>query len=299
MDTTPMTPIEIDTELADIFERQYELNATISRTMDSLHRMVGDTHARNGWDLSSQETRRQAQEIVDGSRAVARGYGRNDADRALASLLFTGKELVALEAKAAPLHGEYERRPWSRFFLAKSQDGHVHSSMGCSTCNREGKSTEFAWQPQMSGKTEAEAVAEYGMSMCTMCFPTAPADPAFKLEPRAKREARETREAAKAERDAAKAAKAITNPDGTPLKLTGRFGDTITTLASAQQSLRDEMFDIHFYGVLYPQNDQSEKETNVEILLAAIAAKTGRDAEDIRTEFDTKAQAKAAKALKN
>ena len=37
---------------------------------------------------------------------------------------------------------------------------------------------EFAWQPQMSGKTETEAVAEYGMIMCTVCFPTAPADPA-------------------------------------------------------------------------------------------------------------------------
>lgn len=60
---------------------------------------------------------------------------------------------------------------WSRFFLV--QDGHIHRSMRCSTCYI---STSFSWLPDLSGMTEAEAVAEYGGILCSVCYPSAPVE---------------------------------------------------------------------------------------------------------------------------
>ncbi len=65
-----------------------------------------------------------------------------------------------LAAEEEPLHDEHSRRPWSRFFLVTG--GHIHSSMYCSTCNRNGKATAFSWLPDLSGLTEEEAVAAHG-----------------------------------------------------------------------------------------------------------------------------------------
>lgn len=36
--------------------------------------------------------------------------------------------------------------------------------------------TKVGWLPEVSGLTEAEAVAEYGAILCTICFPSAPVE---------------------------------------------------------------------------------------------------------------------------
>ena len=58
---------------------------------------------------------------------------------------------------------------WSRFFLVTSNSGHVHSSMYCHTCY---PTTEYGWLPELSGKTEAQAVAKLGDTLCSRCFPS-------------------------------------------------------------------------------------------------------------------------------
>jgi hypothetical protein len=65
---------------------------------------------------------------------------------------------------------------WSRFYLVTSSSGHVHSSTHCCTCNKGRLPTSFALVPDLSGKTEAEAVAELGPALCSVCFPSAPAE---------------------------------------------------------------------------------------------------------------------------
>lgn len=62
---------------------------------------------------------------------------------------------------------------WSRFFLVTNTNGHIHSSMSCSTCFAD---TDFAWLPELSGLTEADAVAEYGEILCSVCFKSAPVE---------------------------------------------------------------------------------------------------------------------------
>jgi len=80
-------------------------------------------------------------------------------------------ELNASLAEADELEQRYTG--WSRFFLVTSSKGHIHSSMHCSTCRPE---TIFGWLPKLSGKTEADAVAEHGPALCSVCFPTAPVE---------------------------------------------------------------------------------------------------------------------------
>ena len=55
-------------------------------------------------------------------------------------------------------------------------DGHIHSSMQCSTCNKNGNATEFNWLPELSGLDESDAVEAHGAVLCTVCFPTAPVE---------------------------------------------------------------------------------------------------------------------------
>tara|TARA_B100001996_G_C18667665_1_gene595461 strand:+ start:2206 stop:3036 length:831 start_codon:yes stop_codon:yes gene_type:complete len=68
---------------------------------------------------------------------------------------------------------------WSRFFGVAG--GHIHSSMDCSTCNRwtykSGQTqTAFVWLTELSGLTQDDAVAKYGATLCSRCFPEAPVE---------------------------------------------------------------------------------------------------------------------------
>jgi hypothetical protein len=45
--------------------------------------------------------------------------------------------------------------------------------MHCSSCR---PTTTYGWLPDLSGKTENEAVAAHGPALCSVCFPTAPVE---------------------------------------------------------------------------------------------------------------------------
>jgi hypothetical protein len=77
--------------------------------------------------------------------------------------------LKAIEGAAAPLNALYRKAPWSRFFLVKNNNGHIHKDMSCGTCF---PTTQYGWLPQLSGKTEADAVADQGPLLCSVCFPS-------------------------------------------------------------------------------------------------------------------------------
>jgi len=79
-----------------------------------------------------------------------------------------------LRDELAPWEHIYAEHRWSRFFLVQNNGGHIHSSMSCSTCNKLGQLTDFGWLPELSGMTEADAVAAHGAILCTVCYPSAP-----------------------------------------------------------------------------------------------------------------------------
>jgi hypothetical protein len=71
---------------------------------------------------------------------------------------------------------EYDRRPWARYWLVTSSDGHIHSSRHCCTCNKGKSPTRFALAAYLSGKPVSEAVADLGPALCSVCFPEAPVE---------------------------------------------------------------------------------------------------------------------------
>jgi len=82
------------------------------------------------------------------------------------------------EARLAVQESEndYRSRPWARYFLVTSSDGHIHASTGCSTCNKGREPTGFALVPYLSGAAPADAVADLGPALCSVCFPEAPVE---------------------------------------------------------------------------------------------------------------------------
>ena len=81
--------------------------------------------------------------------------------------------IAVLQAEALVLAEDAEAmnkalyKGWTRFFLVQ----HIHSSQHCSSFRPR---TRIGWLPDVSGLTEAEAVAAHGEALCTICFPSAP-----------------------------------------------------------------------------------------------------------------------------
>jgi len=206
MNLATATPVEIDTLLAELHGRY------------TTARMNQISANKKAWTYEHRNPTYSAQlkEQADGYKAQAE----------------------ALLAEMAPMDDEYVRRGrWTRAFVVA--DGHVHSSMDCSTCNNGQYPTEFGWVTEFSGKTEAEVVEAAGSRACTVCYPTAPVDaPAgriFHATEIAAQAAREEREAKRA----AAAAKKAANAFG-PYKITAdRFGDTLDTVHKAKAFLTD------------------------------------------------------------
>lgn len=179
-DLSAATPREIDTVLAALYELEGRTLAYLLGARDSVHRSLGQ---RPQWYGRQQRYAMPFDEALALAEATVRDPDYtaipNSPRDVLGALRYLAEQTAALaeiDAAQAPLHEEYARRPWSRFFWVKASGGHCHSSMACSTCNKMGKRTDFGWNPELSGKTEAEAVAKLGPSLCTVCFPSAPVE---------------------------------------------------------------------------------------------------------------------------
>lgn len=200
-----------------------------------------------------------------------------------------------LDVEALALHAEFLRRGgWTRFYLVQNTGGHVHISTECTTCF---DTTDFGWLTQFSGTSHDEMGALSGMDACAVCFPgLSPEIMAAKRDARVdtpeRIAAREQREAEKAAKATKAAAKAITNPDGTALRLFDYFGDLkdVKSDIAASRIVMDSAYNIRIYGA---RDDDGKKWTdNVEIGLRALAYKRGTTVEVERAALDKKIEAK-------
>lgn len=89
---------------------------------------------------------------------------------------------------------------WERYWHVTNTNGHIHTSMSCSSCFPE---TQFGWRTDLSGLTPEQVVEREAYNACSVCMPIAPA------EQRAARQRynAEQRQARKDERDAKAAEK--------------------------------------------------------------------------------------------
>ena len=220
------------------------------------------------------------------------------------ALIVSGKSAIAESQEALKeayatkntCDAEFNARPWSRFWLVTNTGGHVHRNMNCTTCF---PTTRYAFLPDYSGSTDAQLIEAGGSSICSVCFPDAPVDTwnrAGTIEAPDKKAAREERERAKEEREAKKAAKAIASPDGTTLRLGGKWGETITTESRAQSIVVDFLstelaIEAGKYSIANKEY-RAEKESDSELLLVALAHKRNQSKDEVLADLKKKAATK-------
>jgi hypothetical protein len=257
------TPIEIDTALAELYDKQYDLRVSKMSAEQSIE-FVKKYYPNSERQMADAVKR---VEIVDAKLAVLK------AEIAEIEKLYTG---------------------WSRAFLVSNANGHIHSTMSCSTCFA---NTRFLWLPNLSGEDRMKIAELAGESACTICYPDAPSEYFLRksqLEDPKKVQAREEREAKKKERDAKKLLTGITNPDGTDLViLERRYRNTIKTERTAQSWAVENIYWISQYaGKDWLVEEVAERKKNHEIVLVALAHKRGTSVEEQRTLIKDKASSK-------
>lgn len=175
MDTTTATPAQIDTELARLHGVAASINASRASVANTAHRINGERATYKGknrvYTTPLDETLTElALKLAD--EAIVR-HEIATATECIERIAQLDKDLAANAAEIAILDAEYAARPWSRFIAVA--DGHLHSGTRCAGGTIR-VTTTLGWHPELSGKTEAEAVALLGPMLCTHCFPTAPVE---------------------------------------------------------------------------------------------------------------------------
>lgn len=171
--------VATDTELAELDRTYARLDAEQQRQGNAVHRYAGDKQDETWcgrrrvrlWRLTDAEVLAACQ-----SGEGVRSYDRARAAEAAAAVVLVTEALKANRAMATRLEQVWaDNGHWSRFFVVMNSNGHIHYDISSHRCSRQ-PTTVHGWNPELSGATEAEAVAALGPSMCTVCFPSAPVE---------------------------------------------------------------------------------------------------------------------------
>jgi hypothetical protein len=221
----PTTSVEVDTELADLYCRRIEAGQVRESNAYILIRLAGGIVRERHHKVAT----------ITVEEALERGpehkYETYNWEYALGKYQKAVDEVEAICQRESVLNAEWEREQWSRFFIVRNNNGHIHSSLYCSTCY---PTTQYGWLPELSGLSEADAVESQGSILCSVCFPSAPVE-WTNGESKASAEAKAERARAKAEREAKRLEKALL-PDGSELRV-GR--DWLKTQRAAEIWLTD------------------------------------------------------------
>jgi len=312
---TGMTPVEVDTELNDAMYAAEMAQRKLEYAISSAERATGLPSRRwNEPPYQREQILEALQRSVDSPEAA--DWQVNMARRSLEAITSAEVVVDAHRVKIAAYNAEWERRGrWSRAFLVTGGDGHVHSSMSCSTCNRGDRPTQFQFMTEFSGNDEADIVTAAGWRACTVCYPSAPVGSKGSLptsmwskQDQEKAAAKAEREAKKAARDAEKIAKGATS-DGSVLQVewTARNApgwDRDPDTGQRVHAYRDrperaefatERSAVQWYvfeHVSSGAETAADQAPAYEAIEQSLAAKHGKTVEQIRTELQAKIAAK-------
>jgi hypothetical protein len=242
-----------DARLADHHLQAARLRSRIDAKWAEMHRAAGDRQRYQGktrvWDMDQHAVR---------AALVTRPAG----PALTAELAGLHNELSPLLAEIDQMDKIYAASPWARFFECGNPDGHIHSSLrGCKTVYWD---TMMIWCPELSARTEAEAVEKLGPHLCTVCFPSAPVE-WHQSKADTEREANAAAKAAKqAARDAEAAIKNLTVDE----QFDDEDGHTVTTVYGAKQVISNAAWMRHYNGVNKPHRFAADAEA------AAVRART-------------------------
>lgn len=188
--TTHELAVATDTQLAELHSQAAALTQKRASIVATIHSAAGD-RKQNTWQVRYA----LAPWGMSLDQAIAAtpttSWDARDHAKAVADLAAVDAKLTTNATEIAAVNQVWiDNGCWSRFFLVPG--GHLHSSTTCSTCNNGHEPTMFGWLPNLSGLTEADAVAAHGALLCTVCFPSAPTEWTnhYELEAEAKKAAR-------------------------------------------------------------------------------------------------------------
>jgi hypothetical protein len=204
-------------------------------------------------------------------------------------------DIAELKEKLATLESFYTG--WSRAFLVRNSNGHIHKSRSCTTCF---DTTNYVWLTEMSGRDELEIAYLAGEKACTVCYAHAPSAYFLRecgLEDPEVVEARRLRQARKAEIEAKRQKTGIWNPDGTPLKVFEYGFQTYKSEIKAERTAQSVAVNL-LVGVQSMHREPREIERSnesIETILIALAHKRGTSVEEQRNLVQAKADAQIKK----
>ena len=178
--------VKIDTELSELHNKVWTINSKIIDVQDDI-------------------------KFVERSGFYNEEKKKIRVEESLAKIEELKKEREPIAIRIKELNAIYNQDPWTRAFLVINSNGHVHSSLDCSTCF---PTTRYQWLIQYSNDDEATIVDDAGEDACTICYPSAPAetlnrpsrivtaDKIAKAQAKAEREAKREAKLAKEKADA-------------------------------------------------------------------------------------------------
>jgi len=181
MTTTAATALrklaaETDTALADLDQDYARLSSRHAANVSTLRHIDGQKGTYKGrqriFTLTVGQTISSVQGKLD--RGEIAPWDVESARKALDALDSIREQMETNRAQAEELDEVWEANGcWSRFFVVRG--GHIHYDISYRRCSRT-PTTSHGWTPELSGATEAEAVAQLGPLLCTVCFPSAPVE---------------------------------------------------------------------------------------------------------------------------
>ena len=161
--------------------------------MHEIHDEAGDTKVnRNGtrsytdrvWQLTDAEAQDKLAAVAADPKTNYRhaatsggddsffAYIGSQAQARLDALREAHEEIARLGAEINALDDVFRANGWARFEAVPG--GHIHNRNA--TCHTLRPTTRVAWVVELSGDTEADAVAQYGPALCSHCFKSAPVE---------------------------------------------------------------------------------------------------------------------------
>lgn len=264
-DLTTQTPVEIDTQIAALWQERYKQQALASRQWDSVVFHVSEVlHHQGTLRRFAKATATQVREflsehseISESEEMQAEAYEQpwitSEAVKAWDAYLkyldySTAADEILFDVE--PLDAEWERRGrWTRAYLVVTKGtGHVHRSMNCTTCY---PTTQYHWMVDWADKDEAQIVADAGERACTVCYPSAPVDAKgtrmFSPDEVEAQKRREEREQKRQEREAAQiTVNVLEYSSTTPTEKVFKSERAVTNY------IADKLGSLAWYGTTHP-----------------------------------------------
>jgi len=240
MSVTKEFAVEIDTQLSKLYSERWDILEKIDSAKDTLE-----------FYQKHYPQRARIEEIQSCENKIA----------ILQDKLFkVGNQILELNEI-------YDQDPWTRAFLVINSNGHVHSSMDCSTCF---PTTRYNWLVQYSNDDEKTIVEDAGQDACTICYPSAPAE-VLNRPSRIVTADKIAKAAAKAERDAKREAKLAKEKADAPTASgeflyfkRGKYTEVIRTERTAVSEWFNLQYSINREIVTHYYNGEAHSEESIE-----------------------------------